>query len=337
MLDSLVSLEYPERRETVQALAQSTEVPTIEEMRALWQLLIQEIAESGRVTKFEQEVISPSGEVRVAEVVRVGTFNAITGDKYLTHLIDENTLSELPRQPVSYARSSAMTLSESSDEATTFSLDPSRGALLGLLVQTPSLMERVQQGKVIGFIIIFGTLVGLLLVLERWMRLARIEGRIKRQLGDMGSVLDDNPVGRVLGAYYENMHLQDLETISRKMEAVIVKDVSAITRGLPIIKVLATVAPLTGLLGTVVGMIETFQSITLFGTGDPKLMAGGISMALITTVLGLVAAIPLLISHTFLTSKAGLLSKIIGEQAAGLVATKAEELAAEKLERADRG
>ena len=238
---------------------------------------------------------------------------------------------------MSYARSSAMTLSEASDEATTFSLDPSRGALLGLLVQTPSLMERVQQGKVIGFIIIFGTLVGLLLVLERWMRLARIEGRIKRQLGDMGSVLDDNPVGRVLGAYYENMHLQDLETISRKMEAVIVKDVSAITRGLPIIKVLATVAPLTGLLGTVVGMIETFQSITLFGTGDPKLMAGGISMALITTVLGLVAAIPLLISHTFLTSKAGLLSKIIGEQAAGLVATKAEELAAEKLERADRG
>ena len=337
LLDSLVSLEYPERRETVQALAQSTEVPTIEEMRALWQLLIQEIAESGRVTKFEQEVISPSGEVRVAEVVRVGTFNAIAGDKYLTPLIDENTLSELPRQPVSYARSSAMTLSEASDEATTFSLDPSRGALLGLLVQTPSLMERVQQGKVIGFIIIFGTLVGLLLVLERWMRLARIEGRIKRQLGDMGSVLDDNPVGRVLGAYYENMHLQDLETISRKMEAVIVKDVSAITRGLPIIKVLATVAPLTGLLGTVVGMIETFQSITLFGTGDPKLMAGGISMALITTVLGLVAAIPLLISHTFLTSKAGLLSKIIGEQAAGLVATKAEELAAEKLERADRG
>ena len=121
----------------------------------------------------------------------------------------------------SYARSSAMTLSEASDEATTFSLDPSRGALLGLLVQTPSLMERVQQGKAIGFIIIFGTLVGLLLVLERWMRLARIEGRIKRQLGDMDSVLGDNPVGRVLGAYYENMHLQDLETISRKMEAVI--------------------------------------------------------------------------------------------------------------------
>jgi biopolymer transport protein ExbB len=121
-----------------------------------------------------------------------------------------------------------------------------------------------------------------------------------------------------------------LETISRKLEAVVIKDVSAVTAGLPIIKILATVAPLTGLLGTVVGMIETFQSITLFGTGDPKLMAGGISMALITTVLGLVAAIPLLISHTFLSSKASSLSKVIAEQAAGMMAMKAEQIAIAK-------
>ena len=164
------------------------------------------------------------------------------------------------------------------------------------------------------------------------MRLAKLQSRMDSQLEDLDSVSDDNPLGRIIATYYENEHLEDLETISRKLETVVIKDVAAVTAGLPVIKILATVAPLTGLLGTVVGMIETFQSITLFGTGDPKLMAGGISMALITTVLGLVAAIPLLISHTFLSAKAASLSKVIAEQAAGMMAMKAERIATARLE-----
>jgi biopolymer transport protein ExbB len=188
-------------------------------------------------------------------------------------------------------------------------------------------MERVQQGAFVGYVIIAGALLGMLLVLERGMRLTRIQRSIDRQLADLDSVRTDNPLGRILNAYDENQHLDDLETISRKLEVVVIEDVGEISKGLPVIKILATVAPLTGLLGTVIGMIETFQSITLFGTGDPKLMAGGISMALITTVLGLLAAIPLLISHTILSSKAAVLAKIVGEQAAGVMAQKAEQLA----------
>jgi biopolymer transport protein ExbB len=191
-------------------------------------------------------------------------------------------------------------------------------------------MERIEQGKAVGYVILAGLLLGLILVIERWARLSKLQSRINNQLKDLDHVSDDNPLGRIIATYYENEHLGDLETISRKLEAVVIKDVSAVTAGLPIIKILATVAPLTGLLGTVVGMIETFQSITLFGTGDPKLMAGGISMALITTVLGLVAAIPLLISHTFLSSKASSLSKVIAEQAAGMMAMKAEQIAIAK-------
>ena len=298
LFDSLIGLEFPERRAIIADLAESTEVPTISQMRALWKLLIQETAYSGQVARFEAEVIAPAGEVYNAEVVRVGVFNAVTGDKYLSYLPEQNKLAELTRQPAGFARSSAENVSAAIGSRVDFALDPSRGAPSGLLVQSPSLVERVQQGAFVGYVIIAGAILGMLLVLERGMRLTRIQRSIDRQLADLGSVRTDNPLGRILNTYDENQHLDDLETISRKLEVIVIEDVGEISKGLPVIKILATVAPLTGLLGTVVGMIETFQSITLFGTGDPKLMAGGISMALITTVLGLLAAIPLLISHT---------------------------------------
>ncbi len=333
LFDSLVTLEYPERRENIEVLASSTEVPTIPEMQELWTLLIQEIAYSGEISRFESNIVSPGGTIYSDSVVRVGMFNAISGDRYLNHLTEENILAELPRQPAGFARATAADLADASGQTIAFALDPSRGALLGLLVQSPSLLERIEQGKAVGYVILFGLLVGLILVLERWARLTKLQGRINKQLKDLDSVSDDNPLGRIVATYYENQHLDDLETISRKLETVVIKDVAAVTAGLPVIKILATVAPLTGLLGTVIGMIETFQSITLFGTGDPKLMAGGISMALITTVLGLVAAIPLLISHTFLSAKAASLSKVIAEQAAGMMAMKAEQIAVAKLEK----
>ena len=332
LFDSLVTLEYPERREKIEILASSTEVPTIPEMQELWTLLIQEIAFSGEISKFESNIVAPGGTIYSDSVVRVGMFNAISGDRYLNHLTKENILAELPRQPAGFARATAADLADASGQTIAFALDPSRGALLGLLVQSPSLLERIEQGKAVGYVILFGLLVGLVLVLERWARLTKLQGRINKQLKDLDSVSDDNPLGRIVATYYENQHLDDLETISRKLETIVIKDVAAVTAGLPVIKILATVAPLTGLLGTVVGMIETFQSITLFGTGDPKLMAGGISMALITTVLGLVAAIPLLISHTFLSAKAASLSKVIAEQAAGMMAMKAERIATARLE-----
>ena len=333
LFDSLVTLEYPERRGKIEVLASSTEVPTIPEMQELWTLLIQEIAYSGEISRFETDIVAPGGTIYSDSVVRVGMFNAISGDRYLNHLTEENVLAELPRQPAGFARATAADLANASDQTVAFAIDPSRGALLGLLVQSPSLLERIEQGKAVGYVILFGLFVGLVLVLERWARHTKLQGRINKQLKDLDSVSDDNPLGRIVATYYENQHLDDLETISRKLETIVIKDVAAVTAGLPVIKILATVAPLTGLLGTVVGMIETFQSITLFGTGDPKLMAGGISMALITTVLGLVAAIPLLISHTFLSAKAASLSKVIAEQAAGMMAMKAEQIAVAKLEK----
>ncbi|MEE4661335.1 MAG: MotA/TolQ/ExbB proton channel family protein [Halieaceae bacterium] len=322
--NSLITVEYPDRQEVAAALAESTEVPTIPQMRALWELLIQEIAHSGEVSRFSTDIVKPSGDQYQDEVIRVGAFNVVTDGKYLNYLPDAGQLVELPRQPQGYVRSSASALMEATPgEEVGFYVDPSRGALLGLLVQSPSLMERVEQGKAVGYAIIIVGIIGLLIVFERFLSVARVRRRIKSQLADLEHPDMNNPLGRVLNVYYENKHL-DLETVKRKLDEVVFKDVSDIRKGLPIIKVLAAVAPLMGLLGTVTGMIGTFQAITLFGTGDPKLMAGGISQALITTVLGLLAAIPLLLTHSVLSNQVTATSKLIAEQSAGMLAKKAE-------------
>ncbi len=324
LYNSLITVEHPERKAVVASLAESDEVPTIPQMRALWQLLMQEIAHSGEISRFAADIIQPSGDQYQGTVTRVGAFNLISGDKYLNYLPDADQLVELPRQPQSHVRASAGKLSAAAPGAEIgFYIDPSRGALLGLLVQAPSLLERVEQGKAVGYAIIVVGVVGLLIVLERFFSVARVRRRIKVQLADLDHPNLDNPLGRVLNVYYENKHL-DLEAVKRKLDEVVFKDVSDIRRGLPLIKVLAAVAPLMGLLGTVTGMIGTFQAITLFGTGDPKLMAGGISQALITTVLGLVTAIPLLLTHSLLANQVTATSKVIAEQSAGMLAKKAE-------------
>ncbi|RDV29245.1 MotA/TolQ/ExbB proton channel family protein [Alteromonas aestuariivivens] len=327
LYDSLVSLEMPERQQAIQTLASRTEVPRIEEMTQLWTLMLDEIAASGKVSRFTADVVKPNGEHYQSEVTRVGTFNVVTDDLFLNYLPENNELVEFARQPEGYHRDTAAGLSASQNERVAFSIDPSRGVLLGLLVQSPTLMERIEQGKEVGYVILGLLLVGMLLVLSRFYALKRLGSGMKKQMADLDQFNNDNPLGRALGVYYESRHLE-VDVLSKKLDEVILKDINEFKKGLPVLKVLAAIAPLMGLLGTVTGMIGTFQAITLFGTGDPKLMAGGISQALVTTVLGLVAAIPLLLSHSFLSSKAQGLTKILAEQAAGMISSQAEKMAA---------
>ena len=325
LFDSLITLEFPARRTKISKLAESDEVPTIAQMRALWTLLIEESALSGTISKFQASVVRPSGEKYDADVTRVGSFNVITEDRYLNYLAENDELVELPRQPAGAVRSSAADLHDADPgQEVGFFIDPSRGALLGLLVQSPSLGERVEQGKAVGYAIILLGIVGLIIVGQRLITLTRIRSRINNQMKDLETPRPDNPLGRILISYIENKHL-DLDTIKSRVEEVMFSDLAEIKKGLQLIKVFAAVAPLMGLLGTVIGMIGTFQAITLFGTGDPKLMAGGISQALVTTVLGLCAAIPLVLSHGLLSSQSTKLGKLIGEQFLSVVADKAQQ------------
>tara|TARA_B100001079_G_C16378827_1_gene501041 strand:- start:363 stop:1730 length:1368 start_codon:yes stop_codon:yes gene_type:complete len=319
--NSLVSIQYPGREGSLAVLAETRNLPSIDQMKGLIVTMLEEMTKSGNVERFNSQVILPGGSISDAEVVRVGVFNAITENFFLKFIPETQSLQVLARQPARRFRSLADDLFDLEDGYTTMAVDPSRGQILGLLIQAPGIGERVNQGGLVGYFIIFIGLMGLILSGWRLKLLKDESDAINRQLkSDQAS--DDNALGRILSVFDQNQHI-DPESLELKIDEAILREVPKLEKFHSIIKVFAAVAPLLGLLGTVVGMIVTFQALTLFGTGDPKLMAGGISQALVTTMLGLIVAIPLVFLHSVLTSWSGSLIEIIEEQSAGLIARNA--------------
>jgi biopolymer transport protein ExbB len=280
------------------------------------------MTESGKVTRFQGRIIKPNGDEIDQEVIRVGTFNIASDGSYLKFDLDKQVLVELPRQPAARFTSTTSDLQEATSGFTSFGMDPTRGQLLSLLIQAPTLKERINQGGNVGYVIITLGIIALLLSLERFVTLnligAKVNAQMKQSTPDSG-----NPLGRLLNVYHENKDV-DTETLDLKLHEAILKESPALTARISFIKIISMVAPLLGLLGTVVGMILTFQAITLFGTGDPKTMAGGISQALMTTVLGLCVAIPTVLLHSIVNARSTSVLHILQEQSAGLVAEQAE-------------
>ena len=322
--ESLVSAHYPERVQWFTVLSETKKLPDITELERLWLLVQQEIAESGRVVRFNSTVIDTNGVASEQEVIRVGLFNAIQADRYLKYQPQSQRFAVLARQPSSADQSSAAELNEAREGYVELALDPTRGVLLGLLVDTPSMMERMHQGGMVGYVILALGAFGLLLVMYRLIYLSKMDQRIQHQLLNLTRPADDNPLGRILAVSKDNRDA-DPRHLELLIDEAILRETPCLTRAEGLIKLLAGVAPLLGLLGTVVGMIVTFQAISLFGTGDPKLMANGISQALVTTALGLIVAIPLLFLHTLVTSRSRVLVQILDEQSAGLVAMSREQ------------
>ena len=323
---SLVSSQYPERGDVARRLAEIKGLPSIEDLDALRILLFEEMIESGKVTRFSSEIVTADGAREPVDVVRVGVHNLITGDRFLKYNTEnaaESFIEELARQPQDRFRGMAEALySASPGSVVGTAVDPSRGSLLGLLIQAPSLKERIDQGGVVGYVIIVLGVIGLLIAVWRLLYLSGVGGGIRRQLKSE-TPSEKNPLGRILKVYDENADT-DTETLELKLDEAILREAPTLEKWQGGIKVLAAVAPLLGLLGTVTGMIATFQAITLFGTGDPKLMAGGISQALVTTVLGLCVAIPLVLLHSWVAGRSRALIEILEEQTAGIIARKAE-------------
>ena len=327
--DSMVTAQMPGRTQFLSDLAQRRELPTVPELRRLWSAMVTEIAESGRVVKFTAPVERTSGEKQDLEVVRLGVFNAVSGGQFLdwdTSKSREN-LIELARQPAARFIGMADDLqSASGGQFVPFSVDFTRGQILRAVVQSKTPLERVKEdGGPVGYVILGVGLFGLLMCLWKATSLFTTSGKITRQM-KMEAANKSNPLGRVLAVYTDNPDT-DIETLELKLDEAILRETAPIETGLSFIKVLYVVAPLLGLLGTVVGMIATFQMITLFGTGDPRMMAGGISTALVTTVLGLVVAIPLTLLHSALQGKAKSMIQVLEEQAAGIIARLAERRA----------
>ena len=325
--NSLTNIQYPDRGKFLTALAEkmgsTTQLASLEEIERLWFELQREMTESGKVSKFKAEVITADGQQKQEDIVRVGLFNIVGDGKYLQYIPETGKILELPRQPKERFVETAEDLSKATSGTVTFGLDPSRGQILGLLVEQPTLRERIDQGGTVGNITIVLGVIGLIIAITRILWLTFVSVQVAAQKRNLTKPSKGNPLGRVLQVYYDNKNI-DIESLELKLGEAVLKETPRLVRFNMLIKVIAVVAPLMGLLGTVTGMIITFQVITLFGTGDPKLMAGGISQALVTTVEGLCVAIPMVLLHTLVSGRSRHLIEVLEEQATGLVAEASE-------------
>jgi len=340
---SIISSQYPNRGEWLGELAKkmgtASQLATIAEMEDMWFELQREMTESGKVSKFDGTITKLSGEKVNTEIVRLGSYALLGEGEYLQWDPDTQAIIELARQPTGRHVDTAQAVQEAAPgEIVEFSVDPLRGSLLALLIQAATLGEQVGsigavadcylpfcdgQGGTVGAIIILGGFIGVLLALERLITLSMVGAKVNSQRKNP-TPNEDNPLGRVLKVYDENKEV-DVETLELKLGEAILGETPRLTRNITLIQVISVVAPLTGLLGTVIGMIETFQAITLFGAGDPKTMASGISKALMTTVLGLCVAIPTTLLHALVNARSKSVIHVIEEQSAGIIADHAEK------------
>ena len=324
---SLTQVQFPDRTDFLlqfaKKMGQSNRLASLEEIERLWFELQREMTETGKVATFSTTVVDSHGEEAVREVTRIGAFNVLSDGKYLEFVSETGRLVELQRQPQTRYTSRIGDLIGASSGQFPIGLDPTRGQLLGLLVQSPSLTERIAQGKTVGYVIISLGLFGVLMAIWRLLVLSATAAKVHKQTKYISQPTNNNPLGRVL-AIGQEVTSGDIETMELKLSEAILRETPKLNAMLPLLKIIAVVAPLLGLLGTVTGMIVTFQAITLYGAGDPKLMAGGISTALVTTVLGLVVAIPMVFLHTLVSGRAKRLTQILQEESAGMLAERAE-------------
>jgi biopolymer transport protein ExbB len=286
----------------------------------MWTMILSEISESGKVVRFNATVIKPHGDETQQKVTRAGVFNSVSNGAFLRYLPDSGKLVELSRQPASRFQNMAENLEAATAGMHAFPLDPSKGAILSLMVQSPDLAERLQQGGGIGYLILVLGAIGVLMVLQRAIALLLARRGIDAQVGS-DTPNEKNALGR-LQRIAAGITSRNIDAMSLRLDEQLAEESSLLNRGLPTVAVLAAVSPLLGLLGTVTGMIETFQSITLFGTGDPKLMSGGISQALVTTQLGLSVAIPLVLFHSLLVGRANRLVEKLGKFSSDIVTNR---------------
>ena len=300
---------------------------SIPELERLWYELQREINATGEVVKFTTDVIALDGTVESREVVRVGVFNAVSDGNYLTYASTRGMYEELPSQPARRYTSTTSDVLDAEAFPVQFAVDPTGpqgGSYLASLISMPGWGERTQQGGIVGYIILYILgLGGLGLFVWRLYSLIGIRSLVDSQLA-ASTLSTDNPLGRVLKVAEDNPKA-DTETIELKMAEQILNERPSIVKLNWLIKLISIVSPLMGLFGTIIGMIITFQMITLFGTGDPKTMAEGISIALVTTWLGLAVAIPMTFMSAIVSNFSKGILETIEEQAIGMAAERSEK------------
>lgn len=325
--DSPVTAQFPERMVFLEQLSADDAMPGQADIEKLWFTLQQEMTENGKVARFQAEVIDPAGTGQQREVTRVGTFSAFADGDYLVPQPGSGQLLQLLRQPERSYRSLARSFADGDEARAPILIDPTSGTLLAQEAQRPSLSERIEQGGLVGYVIILVGLVGAVLAAFQLWWLLLMDRKVRSQLENVAQPRSDNPLGRVLATFKGDpaAAAEDAEVIELRLSEAVLREVPKLERFQSFLRLAVAAGPLLGLIGTVVGMIITFQVITEQGAGDPRLMAEGISQAMIATVLGLGIAVPLLFINALLAARSRAITQILDEQATGLLAERLEK------------
>ncbi|MGQ0502349.1 MAG: MotA/TolQ/ExbB proton channel family protein [Panacagrimonas sp.] len=333
VLSSAVSSQFPDREKFLTGLiakaGSSSTFPSIEEIEKLWFEMQREITAAGKVQRYPARIVNAAGQPMDADVTRVGTFNVIAKGHFLTTDTETGKLVELASQPHGDPLNSAARFEKAAAGSHEWLwLDPSRGVLLTLHGSRPGTIERLQQGGTVGYVIMAVGVMGAVAAVYQFFFLGVMGARVRRQLANLNQPVDDNPLGRVLATFRGDMARvdQDAEVVELRLSEAVMKEIPPLERFQSLLKLVVAAGPLLGLVGTVVGMIITFQAITEAGSSDPKLMASGISHAMVATGLGLGIAIPLLFMNAVLVSRSKRIVQTLDEQSAGLLAERLENL-----------
>ncbi|WP_086968110.1 MotA/TolQ/ExbB proton channel family protein [Vibrio coralliirubri] len=316
------SVDRADHTATVDQIIDAKSLPSMPQLTGLWMSMVEQIQASSELSKSQIAFINGEGNTQTVDAYRLGSIGLVTDQGYVSWNTQREDAIAYLKQPSNGPTLASLSTLANGDVSNVV-VDPSRGFMLEQLALTPSLTDRLQAGGVVGKVILGLLAIGLIIALVRGISLAIARQKIRAQLKNPGQA-GDNPLGRVLAVYNKEQN-QTVEALELRLLEAVVDEQTHLEKGLSMLKLLAALAPMLGLLGTVTGMIETFQVITQFGNGDPKVMAGGISMALVTTVLGLVAAMPLLLAHNILSTQAENICNILEKQGIGLVAEQAEK------------
>jgi biopolymer transport protein ExbB len=330
---SLISTQFPPangqlpRDEWLRQFSASRVTPTAADLERVWIEVQREMTASGQVARYRTSVVQPSGENVDAEVIRVGPFNAISNGQFLSYLPSLRTFSVLPRQLPPEFMSVAAAFQSATSGYVPSVVDPNRGVVLGLYVERPTIEQRIQRGEEVGYVIITVGVLGILAFLYQLISLVFVRLAVGKQLKNLDNPTPNNPLGRVLLAFKGNKGNieEEAEVAELRITEAVLREVPKLERFQAFLRLAVAAGPLLGLIGTVVGMIVTFQSITESGSGDPRLMANGIGRAMIATVLGLGIAIPLLFANALLNSLSRGVVQILDEQSAGMLAESIEK------------
>lgn len=333
--NSYFSARFSQRLGKITPLLKKDRFPGIDEIKEMVELLFQEMTLTGEVVLRKGIFVDRKGREKEGDILTIGRFTAAYRDGneigFLRYSEDKRRFFALSALPSWSVRRNLMGYMEGKDNAVT--VDLSGGGALRQITHRPNLIEQCKKGGPIVWPILAIGFFALMLIIERIIVLRGVHSKTEKVMERVNSLASQGkweecqnivneqkgkPVNNVLMAGLSSRG-EDRETLESIMQEAILKELPRLERFLPALNIMGAIAPLLGLLGTVTGMINTFHVITLYGTGDPRMMSGGISEALVTTMLGLSMAIPIMLISTFLSRRVEHITGDMEEKAVALV------------------